>query len=90
MYNNCFNSNGVSNPTYDVTNEWCKLIARNPVTGDRATVDAVYSNLGTLTTQGVDVERDLVRDIGPGRLGLNTNLELPGQVRVPDVARPRR
>ncbi len=73
VYNNCFNSDGVSNPTYDVTNSWCKLIGRHPVTGDRATVDAVYSNLGTLTTQGLDVGIAWSVAVGPGNLGLNTN-----------------
>ena len=62
-----------SNPTYDVNNDWCKLIKRHPQTGDRATVDAVYSNLGTLTTQGLDVGIAWSTDIGPGNLGLNTN-----------------
>ena len=74
VYNNCFNYNGTSNPTYDVNNSWCKLIGRNPITGDRATVDAVYSNLGTLTTQGLDVGINWSRDVGPGRLGLSTNM----------------
>jgi outer membrane receptor protein involved in Fe transport len=73
VYNNCFNSDGVSNPTYDVNNSWCKLIGRHPSTGDRATVNAVYSNLGTLTTQGLDVGIAWSTDIGPGNLGLNTN-----------------
>ncbi|MEO8306615.1 MAG: TonB-dependent receptor [Pseudomonadota bacterium] len=73
VYNNCFNSDGASNPTYDVTNSWCKLIARHPVTGDRATVDALYSNLGNLTTQGLDVGIAWSVPVGPGNLGLNTN-----------------
>lgn len=74
VYNNCFNFDGASNPTYDVTNEWCRLITRNAVTGDRATVDAVYSNLGTLTTDGVDLSVNWSHDIGPGRLGINTSM----------------
>ena len=73
VYNNCFNYNGTSNPTYDVTNEWCKLIGRHPSTGDRATVDAVYSNLGNLSTQGIDVGAAWSTPVGPGSLGLNTN-----------------
>ncbi len=48
-------STASSNPTYDVNNPFCKLIRRNPVTGDREEVDALYSNLGTLETQGVDL-----------------------------------
>jgi iron complex outermembrane receptor protein len=74
VYNNCFNSDGASNPTYDVNNSWCKLIGRNANTGDRSTVDAVYSNLGSLTTQGLDVGISWSTDVGPGRLGLATNM----------------
>jgi len=73
VYDNCFNANGTSNPTLSVTNEWCRLIGRHPSTGDRATVAAVYSNLGTLETQGLDVGVSWFTDLGPGTLGLNTN-----------------
>jgi outer membrane receptor for ferrienterochelin and colicin len=68
VYNNCFNFDGVSNPTYDVANPFCKLIRRNPVTGDREQVDALYSNLGTLQTQGVDLTVSWSRNLGPGNL----------------------
>jgi outer membrane receptor protein involved in Fe transport len=71
-YNNCFNFNGVSNPNYDVNNPSCKLIQRNPTTGDRATVTALYSNLGTLLTQGVDLNLNWAHDLGPGQLSLGT------------------
>jgi iron complex outermembrane receptor protein len=72
-YNNCFNFNGTSNPTYDVTNPFCQLIDRNPVTGDREQVDALYSNLGTLKTQGIDVTVAWSRDIGPGNFAVQTS-----------------
>ena len=74
VYNNCFNYNGVSNPTLDVNNSWCQLIHRDPNTGDRSTVDALYSNLGSLTTQGVDLTVNWSKDIGPGRFSVNTNV----------------
>ncbi len=70
VYNNCFNFNGVSNPTYDVNNPFCALIDRNPVTGDREQVAALYSNLGTLETQGVDMTFAWNRDMGPGNLAV--------------------
>jgi len=66
IYNNCFNSNGSSNPSYSVTNASCQLIQRNPITGDRASVTALYSNLGTLVTYG--------HEVGPGRLGVGTSM----------------
>jgi len=74
VYNNCFNYNGVSNPTYSVTNPSCQLIQRNPITGDRASVTALYSNLGTLKTQGVDLAINWAHDLGPGTLGIGTSM----------------
>jgi iron complex outermembrane recepter protein len=71
-YNNCFNFDGKSNPTYDVTNPNCQLIQRNPITGDRASVTALYSNLGTLLTQGVDLTVNWAHDLGPGVFSANT------------------
>jgi outer membrane receptor protein involved in Fe transport len=73
-YNNCFNFDGASNPNYDVTNANCRLIQRNPVTGDRASVTALYSNLGTLLTQGVDLAVNWAHDLGPGQLRLDTSI----------------
>jgi iron complex outermembrane receptor protein len=73
-YNDCFNSNGSSNPTYSVTNPSCQNIQRNPITGDRASVTALYSNLGTLLTNGLDVTMNYGHDLGPGRYALGTSM----------------
>jgi iron complex outermembrane recepter protein len=73
VYNDCFNSNGSSNPTYSVTNAACQLISRNAITGDRASVQALYSNLGTLLTQGVDLSVNWAHDIGPGVFSVGTD-----------------
>jgi iron complex outermembrane recepter protein len=74
VYNNCFNFDGASNPNYDVNNPSCKLIARDPITGDRATVIALYKNLGTLLTQGIDLSINWAHDLGPGLLSLGTSI----------------
>ena len=74
VYDLCFNSNGTSNPNLDVGNEWCQLIARNPVTGDRANVLANYSNLGAVKTQGLDASISWSKDVGPGRLVVGTQV----------------
>lgn len=79
VYNNCFNYNGVSNPTYDINNVYCKLIQREPTTGDRATVTALYSNLGTLTTQGIDLQINWLHDLGPGQISASTNINYLSQ-----------
>ncbi|MEJ1964877.1 MAG: TonB-dependent receptor [Gammaproteobacteria bacterium] len=81
VYENCFNVNGTSNPTYDVTNEYCKLIKRDGVTGGRVSVDAPYSNLGAIHTSGVDFQfnwRSELGDLGlksvPGAVSLDFSL----------------
>jgi outer membrane receptor protein involved in Fe transport len=74
VYNNCFNSNGSSNPAYDVNNAYCKLILRNPVTGDREQVYAVFANLGTLETSGIDFTVSYNHDLGPGNAYVNSSL----------------
>lgn len=74
VYNNCFNWDGASNPDYDVNNEWCQMIRRNPVTGDREEVDTPFDNLGVLETQGLDLTVAWSRDIGPGIFSVNTNI----------------
>ncbi len=74
VYNNCFNSNGSSNPTLDPANSWCKMIRRNASSGDREEVDAPYYNLGTLKTQGIDLQANWGVDVGQGRLNLNSTL----------------
>jgi outer membrane receptor protein involved in Fe transport len=74
VYNNCFNSNGTSNPSYDIDNMWCQMIRRNPFTGDREEVDTPFFNLGTLSTQGIDLTVNYTRDIGSGTLSLNSSM----------------
>ncbi|MBF8269604.1 MAG: TonB-dependent receptor [Gammaproteobacteria bacterium] len=71
VYNNCMNYNGVSNPTYDVNNSFCRMIRRDPTTGDRAEVDAPFFNLGSTQTVGVDMQLDWSHDLGPGSFGIH-------------------
>lgn len=72
VYNNCFNYNGTSNPSYDINNSWCQMIRRNPSTGDRAEVDAPFFNLGATETQGLDIQVNWSRQIGPGTFSLQS------------------
>jgi outer membrane receptor protein involved in Fe transport len=50
----CFNLDG-TNSTYDANNSYCKLIQRD-ATGQIVTVATPYLNLGTLKTDGVEVQ----------------------------------
>lgn len=72
VYDNCMNYNGQSNPTYDVNNPWCQMIRRNPVTGDRAEVDAPFFNLGNTETQGLDIQLNWSHEFGPGIISLDS------------------
>ena len=74
VYDNCFNYNGVSNPTYDVNNSWCQMVRRNPITGDREEVDTPFFNLGTQTTRGIDLNVNWNKDFGPGTFMLNSTM----------------
>lgn len=74
VYASCFNADGASNPTYSRTNEACMKIRRNPSTGDREEVDALYSNLGLLKTRGVDLQVGWGTTIGPGDLNISSTI----------------
>jgi iron complex outermembrane receptor protein len=73
IYDNCFNRYG-TNPTYDIGNPFCQLIERNAVTGDRAQVQAVFSNLGIIETQGVDMQVNWAADFGPGTFAMSSTI----------------
>jgi len=78
IYRECFNADGVSNPTYSLNDAggYCKLIGRDPVTGGREQVEAPYANLGLTQTSGIDLQinwRSLLADLG---------LNAPGAVTV--------
>jgi outer membrane receptor protein involved in Fe transport len=67
----CYNLDG-SNPSYSTTNEYCALIARDS-TGQILNVATPYKNLGTLRTDGVEVQ------LHYGLPGLQT---LPGKFAI--------
>lgn len=74
VYNNCFNWDGTTNPSYDVNNSWCQMIRRNPITGDRAEVDAPFFNLGTQTTRGIDLNVNYSMEVGAGTFNINSSV----------------
>jgi iron complex outermembrane recepter protein len=84
VYENCFNVNGLTNPTYSINDPggFCAMIKRDGVTGGRVSVDAPYLNLGSIETEGVDAQinwRAAFADMGlqviPGTLsaGISVN-----------------
>ena len=76
VYQSCLSP--ASNPTFDVNNEACKRILRNPDTGGMTAAYATYLNTGNSELSGVDVALDwkvFVEDLGlksiPGKFGIN-------------------
>jgi outer membrane receptor protein involved in Fe transport len=57
IYQECFNGFG-SNPTYSASNPYCKLIVRSAANGDTDTVEAAFTNLGSISTAGIDAQLD--------------------------------
>jgi outer membrane receptor protein involved in Fe transport len=84
-YEQCFNYNGATNPTYDVNNQFCKLIRRNDSEstnpGAAGQVQGLIFNLGERDLSGVDIDvnwRADLADLGfdrlPGEIGIRTSL----------------
>jgi outer membrane receptor protein involved in Fe transport len=69
IYEQCFNANGTSNPTLSINDPggFCRLIGRQPVTGERDTVQTPFVNQGALKTSGVDLAVNWVMDLSEGR-----------------------
>ncbi|MBN8832147.1 MAG: TonB-dependent receptor [Sphingomonadales bacterium] len=55
VYRQCFNFDGQSNPSFDPNNSFCKRIIRDPSNGYWSATQALFENLGKLSTAGVDV-----------------------------------
>ncbi|MEO0061873.1 MAG: hypothetical protein RLZZ08_433 [Pseudomonadota bacterium] len=78
VYQQCFNADGASNPTYSAANEFCQLILRRPNDGGWVSTTAQYRNLGLVSTAGYDATLDWAipaPGIGgdTGSFGLNVN-----------------
>lgn len=68
----CFNDQG-ANPTYDNNNLWCQFFERSSA-GIAENVQSIDQNLGKNNIDGIDVQLDYGRDVGPG--GLTASLAL--------------
>jgi outer membrane receptor protein involved in Fe transport len=65
----CFNSDGISNPTYSTANLYCQQIKRDPNTGDIVLAHEGLLNLASYKTDGVDTAVEW--GFGLGALGLS-------------------
>jgi iron complex outermembrane recepter protein len=73
-YQQCFNVNGVSNPTYSVDNEFCQAIHRAPDTGNAGYVEGGNFNLSKRFTSGLDVSLNWRKDMAGGVFGINSSI----------------
>jgi outer membrane receptor protein involved in Fe transport len=90
VYSKCFNADGVSNPTYSLSDpgRYCDMIGRQVQTGERDTVQAPYVNSGMLETRGMDISVNWSTDIGEGGGGLylNSIVTLLDEFNIQDAA----
>jgi outer membrane receptor protein involved in Fe transport len=54
-YEQCFNANGTSNPSYSIDNEYCQRITRDPVIAEPVLVYGGNFNLSRRLTEGFDL-----------------------------------
>jgi iron complex outermembrane recepter protein len=82
-YDVCFNRDGLTNPTYSIDDPFglCRNIVRDDQSGNRLYVNSPYVNVGTIETNGIDLQanwRTAMEDIGlamiPGSFGLDISL----------------
>lgn len=68
VYEQCFNSNGSSNPSMTIAGNplYCGMIGRQPLTGERDTVQAPFLNQGALQTSGMDLAVNWALDFDNG------------------------
>jgi iron complex outermembrane receptor protein len=85
VYEQCFNANGTSNPTLTVAgNPYCSMIGRQPITGERDTVQTPFVNQGALNTAGVDVTVTWVKDFDAGSFSLNSVVSVLNEFELQD------
>ncbi|WP_423141772.1 TonB-dependent receptor plug domain-containing protein [Parablastomonas sp. CN1-191] len=77
----CFNSDGISNPSYDQGNAYCQRITRDPLTGQITLGRQGLFNFATYTVAGIDAQLNwqmALGDMGIG--GQDSTLDLRSTV----------
>ncbi len=59
------------NPDLSVTNQWCAMFSRNPVSGTVNAFQELNRNAYDWKTSGVDAQVDWRFDVGPGQVGVS-------------------
>jgi iron complex outermembrane recepter protein len=88
IYEQCFNANGVSNPTLSINDPggYCDMIGRQPITGERDTVQTPFVNQGALQTSGVDLAVNWALDMdNGGTFSINSVVSVLNEYLVQDA-----
>ena len=73
-YQQCFNANGRSNPTYSPDNPYCLRITRDPVNAEPLLVYGGNFNLSRRFTSGVDLTVTWTRPLADGTFGIRSSM----------------
>jgi iron complex outermembrane receptor protein len=79
-YQQCFNANGTSNPTYNPQNEYCLRITRDPVNSEPLIVYGGNYNFSQRITSGVDISVNWSMPMS------NFGIDVPGEFGVRSAA----
>ncbi|WEK46968.1 MAG: TonB-dependent receptor [Candidatus Andeanibacterium colombiense] len=63
-----------TDPTAAAATAACKAITRDSQTGNLGNVNLTYANNGRFKVEGIDAQLDWSADVGPGTLGINSQL----------------
>ncbi len=94
-YQQCFNANGVSNPTYSIDNSYCQRITRNPQNSEAEDVYGGNFNLSRRYTSGVDLSVDWSAPLsnfgfnGAGRIGVRSSMNRLLSWKQPETDEPQ-
>ncbi len=87
-YEQCFNANGRSNPTFSIDNEYCQRITRDPVNAEPLLVYGGNFNLSERFTSGVDFTVQWTKDMAGGTFGVRSSANRLNTWQQPVLSEP--
>ena len=87
-YEQCFNANGRSNPTYSIDNEYCGRITRDPENAEPLLVYGGNFNLSRRFTSGVDFTVQWTKDLAGGTFGVRSSANRLNTWKQPLLSEP--
>jgi iron complex outermembrane recepter protein len=87
-YEQCFNANGRSNPTFSIDNAYCQRITRDPVDAEPLLVYGGNFNLSRRFTSGVDFTVNWNKEMAGGVFGVRTSANRLNTWKQPVLSEP--